>query len=192
MNSIDLHLLKDALEGVRFLHSHNWIHGDLKPQNIGWMGNRSVLIDLEGAIRMNPGERVPPTPGSGGTVPYLAPEREMQAYDEGVDVWSIGLVLFQLAYGYHPWNVLKNPWRRGNELLRGGFHASYGEAVKIIQGEKEKKAMQVGDLILKMLRHPWAQGKGNNENRISIQEALEHACWPGQSDEPSTKRLRQD
>lgn len=63
---------------------------------------------MEGSIQIPPKSLVSPTPGYGGTIWYLAPEREIQSFDYLVVIWSIGVVLLELAYGYHPWKLRKS------------------------------------------------------------------------------------
>lgn len=128
-------LFHDALLGLDFLHSHNWVHRDLKPGNIGSLDEgppHVVLLDFEGAVNLQQGELLPATPGRCGTVNYLAPERELQAHDCLIDVWSMGVIGFELLHGYHPWKLALNPWRPGNqfEALRPTFHNAYREAVQ--------------------------------------------------------------
>jgi serine/threonine protein kinase len=129
-------LFYDALKGIDFLHSNRWLHGDLKPNKIGIRGTRAVLLNMESSIHIPPNSLVSPAPGYGGTTWYLAPERDIQSFDYLVDIWSIGVVLFELAYGYHPWKFDVNPWRPGNENLRPEFHTKYGEAMSKIHGSK--------------------------------------------------------
>ncbi|WEW59610.1 hypothetical protein PRK78_005087 [Emydomyces testavorans] len=48
-------LFREALLGVNFLHSHGWIHADLKPENIGVRRRdppQVVLLDLGSAIKI--------------------------------------------------------------------------------------------------------------------------------------------
>ena len=46
---------------------------------------------------------VPWQPGAGGTLGYVAPELlRRQHFDSGVDVWSAGVVLFELLAGFAP------------------------------------------------------------------------------------------
>lgn len=133
-----MQLFHDALKGLHFLHSHGWLHGDIKPANIGIIGARAVLLDIGTAIQLRPHALVPPTPGGGGTIWYLAPEREMQHYNYLVDVWSMGVIGYELTYGYHPWKLSKNPWRPGkeHESLRPVFHAKYREASHRLDRDK--------------------------------------------------------
>jgi serine/threonine protein kinase len=139
LSESDLSLFRSALQGVHFLHSHGWVHRDLKPQNIGYSGSQAVLLDLGGAMRLDPGELVPSTPGRGGTVPYLAPECEMQDYEDRVDVWAMAIIWCELIFGSHPWMAFKNPWRAGNERLRRQFHELYDQHVKKIHSDSRAK-----------------------------------------------------
>jgi serine/threonine protein kinase len=84
---------------------------------------------MKGLIRMLPGTLVSPIPGYGGTIFYLAPEREIQNYDYLVDVWSMGVVLYEITYEYHPWKFDLNPLSPGNENMRPTFHSKYSDAL---------------------------------------------------------------
>ncbi|KAM5445809.1 hypothetical protein MaudCBS49596_007098 [Microsporum audouinii] len=133
--AIIANLFYDALLGLNFLHSNNWVHGDIKPGNIGILdGNtpRVVLLDFGGAVHLTPERQLPATRGRGGTVNYLAPERELQNHDHSIDVWSMGIIGFEFLYGYHPWKIAFNPWRPGEkfETLRRTFHDGYRQSVE--------------------------------------------------------------
>ncbi|KAI1977923.1 hypothetical protein LOZ53_003418 [Ophidiomyces ophidiicola] len=187
-------LFYEALLGLNFLHSHNWIHSDIKPNNIGISiggAPRAVLLDLDNSIKLQPGCFLPATPGQGGTVNYLAPERELQEHDSLVDVWSMGIVGFELLYRYHPWKLALNPWRSGEqfETWRPAFHRLYG---KTIQKLEHAADFEFAGLLLQMLCFPWA--KVNSGTRITIGDALKHACWQkSESDgQPPLKRVRQE
>lgn len=72
-----------------------------------------------------------PTPGDGGTITYLDPEREMLPYKHSVDIWAMGIVGYELTYGCHPFKFLVNPWRVGEEykMLRHQSERKHGEAM---------------------------------------------------------------
>ncbi|KAF3480243.1 uncharacterized protein GIQ15_05590 [Arthroderma uncinatum] len=183
-------LFHDALLGLNFLHSHDWIHGDLKPSNIGILDVgflHVVLLDFGGAVNLPPGYILQPTPGRSGTVNYLAPERELVAYDHSIDVWAMGVIGFQLLHGHHPWKFAVNPWRRENQFasLRPTFHDKYRKAVHRM---KSHVSTEFNEMLLQMLRHPWAV-EGNNGERIAVRDALKSACWQDlEGDQPFVKR----
>jgi serine/threonine protein kinase len=188
-------LFYDALQGVHFLHTHFWMHGDIKPANIGIDGNKAVLLDLGSAIQLNPGLKVQATPGQGGTIWYLAPERELRPYDHAVDMWAMGIIGYELLFGYHPWKFKYNPWRRGPayEPLRTEFQNKYQEAMERLRNcdnprkSSSKRGIDdqltntsVASLLIQLFRHPWALV--NNHPRITSAMALQHPCWSGAED----------
>lgn len=122
---------RSALLGVKVMHDKRWAHRDLKPANIGLVsGLCSVLLDV-GTSRHIPADGLPPKPGNSGTIGYLAPELELEAYDLSIDIWSMGVILYELTYNCHPWKLSINPWRDGkdNEALRDSFRRSYQIAI---------------------------------------------------------------
>ena len=129
-------IFRDALLGLEFLHNNGWLHRDIKPCNIGILPSnppRAILLDIGQAIFLKD-KLLPSTPGYGGTVHYLAPEREMSEYNHLVDVWSMAIIGFQLTYGYHPFMFAVNPWRPGEtyERLRPDFQRKYRLAISIL------------------------------------------------------------
>ncbi|KAG7403530.1 MAP kinase kinase kinase mkh1 [Fusarium oxysporum f. sp. raphani] len=156
------------LEALTFLHANNWIHGDIKPMNIGirkWDLDQTsiVLLDTEDAIYAPRGIATV-TPGTKGTVGYISPERELGEFTATTDVWAVGVAAIWMLLGRHPWQYRVNPWREGEafEGKRWLFHRHYDAAVKII-GECEDEA------VLQMIRHPYA--------RMEEQKKTRPGCW---------------
>ncbi|KAI1737827.1 kinase-like domain-containing protein [Xylaria scruposa] len=186
-------ILRDALLGLKFLHDNGWIHKDIKPQNIGVIrGNppRAVILDVGQAEVLASSATLQATPGSGGTVWYLAPEREMTRYDKGADIWPMGLIAIELTYGSNPFKFARNPWRPGEEYkeLRPAFHQKYQKVVDRLSkdyrqyvGQKTPKRdpsfVHLGDMIVQMLRHEWACDPRDRARRINVSEALQHPAW---------------
>lgn len=142
MTMVAATLFRDALLGLQFLHTHEWLHGDVKPQNIGIVGTppRAVLLDLGSAIQADSKSHISATPGRGGTVHYLAPEREMQGYDHLADIWGMGVIGYELTYGHHPWQFAINPWRPGksHEQLRQPFNLKYEKAMALLSDDHQR------------------------------------------------------
>lgn len=132
----------DALRGLRFLHTQGWIHRDIKPQNIGILMHpaRAVLLDLGQLTKLEHGAKLPASPGCGGTVGYLSPEREMEEHDHGVDIWPMGVIGYELTYGRHPFKLAINPWRPGSqyERLRPLWQDKYEKAITLLATDSKQ------------------------------------------------------
>ena len=87
-------------EALRALHDAGYVHGDVKPSNIGFAsdGNAKLLdFGLAGLtdVRDQP---------AGGTLSYMSPEvlRGEGAAAEADDVWSLCVVLYEMVTGRRP------------------------------------------------------------------------------------------
>ncbi|KAF5700469.1 STE kinase [Fusarium mundagurra] len=187
-------VLTDILGATNFLHSNRWIHGDLKPVNIGirtWTSEciSLVLLDLDDAQESPfPGRHHSARPGTGGTIGWLAPEREMNGYNELADIWSIGVMAIEMISGRHPWRQGKNSWRPGPEAseLQKEFHDMYGEAIGALN-KLEDEALR--DAVLGMVRHPYAETSAQRESRLTAKEAL-RLLGHAEDDENDSKRQK--
>ena len=101
--------LQTALEiaqALKAAHEMNVVHGDLKPENImRGADGRIRILDFGMAAVQASGihggqDRTQP---EGGTVAYMSPEQiEHLAVDSRSDLFSLGIVLYELASGVHP------------------------------------------------------------------------------------------
>jgi serine/threonine-protein kinase len=90
---------------VDYLHRSGVLHRDLKPGNILVDEHGQPLLVDFGLARVDDGHT--PTVGGGlfGTPAYMAPEvlrGGAPACDERTDVWSVGVVLYELLAGRRP------------------------------------------------------------------------------------------
>ncbi|KAI0185407.1 kinase-like domain-containing protein [Xylaria flabelliformis] len=95
---------RSALLGVKVMHDGGWVHSDLKPANIGFIPKslHSVLLDTGSSMHIKKDEFLDHRPGTVGTIGYLAPELEMRCWDHSIDIWSMGVILYQLIIGCLP------------------------------------------------------------------------------------------
>jgi serine/threonine protein kinase/Tfp pilus assembly protein PilF len=98
-------------EGLDHAHARGLLHRDLKPSNILIANDGTpMLLDFNLATESQPDEGVKAM--LGGTLPYMAPEHldafdpegstAPDAVDERSDLYALGLILFEMIAGEHP------------------------------------------------------------------------------------------
>ena len=92
-----------AVHSIFFLHKNNIIHRDLKPENLLINKNNILkLCDFGWSVYLHNNKRVTFC----GTVEYMAPEIvKNEAYDFSIDVWSLGVLLYELIHSHSPFVV---------------------------------------------------------------------------------------
>ena len=90
------------VDALQYLHSNRIIHRDMKPQNILIAANGTVkLCDFGFARAMSTATLV--LTSIKGTPLYMAPELvQEQPYTHSVDLWSLGVILYELFVGQPP------------------------------------------------------------------------------------------
>jgi serine/threonine protein kinase len=99
-------ILKQILNGVQHIHQKGYLHLDLKPENIivsRWGEVKIMDFDLAEPIREIPQSHSKIS----GTLNYLAPEQILkQPIDERSDIFSLGIIMFELFTGHKPFMAL--------------------------------------------------------------------------------------
>ncbi len=98
------HLFKQVLQGIAYLHEHDVAHRDIKPHNIlVTPDNKVYLMDFNVSSKKADSKAAFAMMTKTGTVAFSAPEIFTQrVYDEKVDLWSAGIVLFMMLTGRPP------------------------------------------------------------------------------------------
>lgn len=101
-------VVHDVALGVDYLHAQGWMHRDIKPQNILLDGARPLphakVADFGLATKLGatqPSARV-------GTYRYMAPEVHFLRYTHTADVYSFGVLLWEVLYVEQPWNRMSD------------------------------------------------------------------------------------
>jgi calcium/calmodulin-dependent protein kinase I len=101
-----VHIVKQILEAIKYLHEQHIAHRDLKPENLlcsGEGSNEVVKIADFGLSKIFAGANGEPLQTSCGTPGYVAPEvLTSDSYDEAVDMWGVGIITYILLAGYPP------------------------------------------------------------------------------------------
>jgi len=144
-----------VINAVYYLHSNNIIHRDIKPENLLLCeDNKLKLCDFGWAKELSLENRSTFC----GTMEYMAPEIVgSENYDYSVDIWSLGILLYELLFGHSPFkgsntnNIIQNI--KSHEL-------NYDD-------KNKKISKSCKDLIQKLLNM-------NPQKRLKIKDILEH------------------
>ena len=109
------------------------IHRDIKPENILLFKTGAKLADFGSSTQHCPesGEQLC------GTAEYLAPEViEQQRYDEKIDIWSVGVLVYEMLLGRTPFAqmIQTNKFQDQHELVR-----AISDAVRVALSEAERQ-----------------------------------------------------
>jgi hypothetical protein len=152
-------IIKNIMEGVKYLANNGIIHRDLKPENIMFRKendiNSLVLCDF-GLAKQTIGNNF--LESKCGTLIFMAPEVIMnRPYDSLVDIWSIGIIMYILE--------------------SGGSHPLYNSAysTNFVQLIKNKKKINFPDFFPSIARNFFMKlCKYEPFFRYNINKALNH------------------
>ena len=86
---------------VAYLHDHGIVHRDLKPGNI-FSDEGLVKVGDYGLSKFISCSRRSGQTGSVGTVHYMAPEVANGRYGKEIDIYALGIILYEMLTGHVP------------------------------------------------------------------------------------------
>ncbi len=89
--------------GVAYLHDHGIVHRDLKPGNI-FLDQGVVKIGDYGLSKFISTSRRSGQTESVGTFHYMAPEIGRGRYGKEIDVYALGIILYEMLTGHVPYD----------------------------------------------------------------------------------------
>eukprot|EP00192_Tetraselmis_astigmatica_P001689 CAMPEP_0117680528 /NCGR_PEP_ID=MMETSP0804-20121206/18410_1 /TAXON_ID=1074897 /ORGANISM="Tetraselmis astigmatica, Strain CCMP880" /LENGTH=1991 /DNA_ID=CAMNT_0005490051 /DNA_START=420 /DNA_END=6397 /DNA_ORIENTATION=- len=102
----------DIAKGLETLHAVSVVHRDLKPGNLLLDHNfRPKLIDF-GISRLRDSDKTSITTECVGTWSYMAPEQFSNRVSEKVDVYALGVTIWEVFTRQKPWQEMlsNSPW----------------------------------------------------------------------------------
>ena len=150
-----------VVNAVYYLHQNNIIHRDIKPENI-LIGKKGLLklCDFGWAKELTLENRSTFC----GTVEYMAPEIVgSENYDFGVDIWSLGILLYEMVIGHSPFkaknmkSVILNIKSHDLTYEKPLSHECRNLIEKILNINPQKR-LKIKDI----LEHPFVKKYSNN------------------------------
>lgn len=151
---------KQLVSGLIYLDKLGIVHRDIKPNNILLTNDCKTLKIIDfGLSCQESGEMLETVCGS---PLYMAPEIiGKNKYDRKSDLWSVGLILYEMLFGKHPFRECRNV-REIIEKLENG-RIRYKKCISeecldllktLLQKDPKKRITWV-----KFFAHPWVQEK---------------------------------
>eukprot|EP01084_Bolivina_argentea_P160103 278825_1 len=175
-------IIKMILEGLFYLHKyHKIVHGDIKPENILFANKTEnsliKIIDFGHSFSTKNGASKNKMHGS---YYYMAPEAFNGEHTYATDMWSIGVILFAMIFGFQPFHVNQSKYKsipNGKTLMReticklieNGFDATAkpGYGPWFPADKHMHVSDQVKDLITQLLQYDCSK-------RLTAKEVLQH------------------
>ena len=145
---------------IQFLHYNGLAHRDIKPENILIDDNKNIkLCDFGWCVDISKGERITFC----GTYEYMAPEIvKEQYYDYGIDIWSLGVLLYEMIHGFSPFRAHNNTKDAMKEIfdnithIKLEFHRNISneckDLIEKLLSDKNKR-IKINDIF----EHPWVK-----------------------------------
>ncbi|KAK6584774.1 hypothetical protein PZA11_002998 [Diplocarpon coronariae] len=138
------HYWKEMLECLQAIHEHDIVHSDLKPHNFVLVQGRLKLIDFGIANAIQTDETVNVHRETQiGTPNYMSPESlldsnarpdargripnepKLMKLGKPSDIWSLGCILYQMAYGRAPFAHIQNQMHRCQAIINFNYEIEY-------------------------------------------------------------------
>ncbi len=178
--SLALRIAVQVASGLRKAHENKIIHRDIKPANIMVTPEHDVRI-VDFGIAKLPDAGLTDTNAKIGTMAYMSPEQLIGgAVDHRSDLWSLGVMLYEMLTGRHPFD--------GEEPAAILHGVLYGEVTPV--SHIEPGLPPALDLILDraLARPPAERFQAANEFLSDLAAAIDQLETGGATAEPGMRR----
>jgi len=169
---------KQICRGLRYAHSRNIIHRDIKPQNILLDKGKNVHISDFGIAKISSSSDITMTGSAVGTPEYMSPEQAQgKKLDAQTDIYSLGILMYEML-------TRKPPFTANNSMAVAYKQVHEQPLPPSVKRKDTPKRLEL--IILKALK------KDKHDRYESVEELLEHldSVDPTELVERDTVRFR--
>lgn len=166
-------LVKEILDALSYLHKNGVVHRDLKPENLLYASddvNADIKIADFGLSKILGSEILLKT--ACGTPGYVAPEvLKCEGYDQRVDLWSVGVIMYILLCGFPPFYD-ENTAVLFEQIMEGKFEfpSPYWDTVSESAKDLVSHLLDVSPTkrytAEEAMKHPWISGNTATEEKM--------------------------
>lgn len=169
-------VMGEIMKAVNYLHKNNIIHRDIKPENIMFAtreltGVKLTDFGLSSQCMLEIG-----ADDSCGTALFMAPEQAVKrVYNQPIDIWSCGIVMYILLTGKHPLYTKSDTIQTYFAKLKSiswKFPSNFTKLAKdffLRLTQKDPLERYTADLAL---RHPWITRETHAKAPLTYLERL--------------------
>jgi serine/threonine-protein kinase len=171
-------LSKQICRGLRYAHSFNIIHRDIKPQNVLLEKSGVARLSDFGIAKIFSSTNITMTGSAVGTPEYMSPEQAQgKTLDQQTDIYSLGVLMYEMVTRHPPF-IANNP-----------MAVAYKQVHELpIPPSLKRKGIpkRLELIILKALK------KDKGDRYASVGELLDHldSVDPEETVERSTVRIK--
>ncbi|XP_057191382.1 striated muscle preferentially expressed protein kinase isoform X3 [Triplophysa rosa] len=176
--------VRQLLEGISYLHQHDILHLDIKPDNIlmaDLISDQIRICDFGNAVKFTPDEA---QYCKYGTPEFVAPEIVNQTpVSKATDIWPIGVLTYLCLTGVSPFagendrssvlNIRNYNVAFEESMFTDLCHEAKGFVIKLLVADRLRPDAN------ECLRHPWFKilNKGKNISTESLKKFLSRRKW---------------
>ena len=176
-------VVRQVALALRHIHVRGIVHRDLKPENLLLVSDAptSDVKVCDFGLAQLTGEGAPPVRGKTGTLAYMAPEQlSGGVYSTEVDLWALGVILFILLSGYHPFDptstapdseverrIRSNNWNFGGPEWSKVSDDAKEMVRRLLTPDPARRAT-----VREILESPWVGGETASAAPLQINERL--------------------
>ncbi len=149
------YLLREIAGGLAYLHDNGIVHRDMKPANIFYEDGHIKIGDY-GLSKFISVSRHSAQTASVGTVHYMAPEVGSGNYHRGIDIYALGVILYEMLLGRVPFEgssmgeVLMKHLTEQPEV--DGLPEPFGKVIrKALEKDPKDRYQSVNEMVDDML-----------------------------------------